>query len=65
MQHSYQVTIQADRYPTTYEVTGPHWHTAVFRAIKEWERRFKGSRTKELRIKALKGIIQLNGDEQR
>lgn len=53
---TYQATISADRYPTTYIVKATSWGTAANRAIRDWQKRFKGSRTESLSIKIVKGI---------
>lgn len=44
----------ADRYPTDYTVQASGWSTAIARAVKEWKKRFKGSRADELKIRAVK-----------
>lgn len=51
----YRITISADRYPTEWSVEATSWATAVARAIRLWQKRFKGSRTEELRVTAVKG----------
>jgi hypothetical protein len=53
----YRVTIIGDRYPTDYNVEASNWGTAIARAVREWCKRFKGSRTTELKIKAIKSTI--------
>ena len=50
----YRVSITGDRYPTEYAVQASGWATAASRAIKEWKKRFKGSRTSELSVKITK-----------
>lgn len=50
----YRVKILADKYPTEYNVNASSWGTAISRAIKEWKKRFKGSRATELKITAIK-----------
>ena len=60
----YRVKITADKYPTEYIVNASGWGTAVNRAIKEWKKRFKGSRPSELRIHAIKGGQLLKAEEQ-
>ena len=52
---SYQITVTADKFPTSYNVKANSWNTAVARGVREWKKRFKGSRTKELKIHAVKG----------
>lgn len=62
----YRVSIIADRYPTDYNVEASNWGTAVSRAIKEWQKRFKGCRADQLRIRAIKSSTLLkaeNGNE--
>ena len=51
---NYHVSITGDRYPTEYTVQATGWPTAIARAIREWKKRFKGSRTTELKIRAIK-----------
>jgi hypothetical protein len=51
---TYRVKIIGDRYPTDYTVQASGWATAAGRAVREWQKRFKGSRTKELSIKMWK-----------
>ena len=62
----YRVIIRADKYPTEYNVEASGWATGVARAIREWKKRFKGSRTDELTIKAVKSspILRANGEEK-
>ena len=50
----YKVRITSDKYPTDWEVEASSWHTAVARAVKQWQQRFKGSRVKELYISIVK-----------
>ena len=50
----YRVQITGDKYPTDYTVQASSWGTAINRAVREWQRKFKGSRTGELKIKAIK-----------
>lgn len=61
---TFRVIITGDRYPTEYTVEATGWHTAISRAIKEWKGRFKGSRTGELRIRAIKGGKLLTSHEE-
>lgn len=51
----FRVSITADKYPTEYTVQASSWGTAVNRAVKQWQKRFSGSRTSELKIHAVKG----------
>jgi hypothetical protein len=46
----YRATISADRFPMDFTVSASDWPTAVSRAVKAWKKRFKGSRTDELKI---------------
>jgi hypothetical protein len=55
MKH-FKVTITGDRFPTEYMVTGTSWATAAGRAVRLWQKRFKGSRTPTLSIRIVKGI---------
>lgn len=52
---TFRVTIIGDKYPTEYTIQATGFPTAVSRAIREWQRRFKGSRTPDLRIHVVKG----------
>lgn len=53
---TYKIIIRADKYPMEYIVEASSWSSAIGRAIREWKKRFKGSRTTELDIKAFKGF---------
>jgi len=53
---NYQVTVQSDRYPMTYNVEASSWETAVSRGVKLWKKRFKGSRASTLKITVVKGL---------
>jgi len=53
----FRVKIIADRYPTEYAVQASSWGTAINRAVKQWQKRFKGSRASELRVQAIKGGV--------
>lgn len=61
---SFRVKITADKWPTDFVVEASGWGTAVNRAIGEWKRKFKGSRTKELKIHAVVGSPILRTDEK-
>lgn len=50
----FRVKIIADRYPTDYEVQASSWGTAINRAVKQWQKRFKGNHASELKIQAVK-----------
>lgn len=45
-----------DRYPTEYVVQASSWGTAAARAIRQWQKRFRGSRTEELKVTIIKGV---------
>lgn len=51
---TYRIKITGDKWPTEYIVQASNWHTGIARAVKEWHRKFKGSRTSELKIHAIK-----------
>lgn len=51
---SYKVTIQADRYPTDYDVAGGSLQGAVSKAIREWRKKFRYSHAKIFHITAIK-----------
>jgi predicted Zn-dependent protease len=59
---AYRVQIIADKWPSDYTVEANSWATAVARAIREWAKRFKGSRTTTLKIVATKGGQVLRGE---
>jgi hypothetical protein len=61
MRHEYHITITGDRYPTYFGVIGSSWQGAISEAIRSWKKKFKGSRTKELRIVVQK--ITINNEE--
>lgn len=52
---AFRIKITGDKYPTEYVVEATGWSTAISRAVKEWKKRFKGSRATELKIHAIKG----------
>ncbi len=60
---TYRVSITADKYPTEYTVQATGWPTAVARAIREWKKKFKGSRATELKIRAIKSSPLLLADK--
>lgn len=62
MRH-YNITITADRYPTTYEVQASNWATALARATRLWAKKFRGCRADTLKINAIKGGISGTIDE--
>lgn len=62
----YRITIIADRYPTDYNVEASNWGTALARAAREWQKRFKGSRASVISVRAVKSTTLLrakNGEE--
>lgn len=64
----FKAIIIADRYPTEYTIQASSWPTAVARAVREWAKKFKGSRTAKLTIKIVKaGAIlkaeKMNGEQ--
>ncbi len=52
----YHVVVTGDRYPTEYNVKASGWPTAAARAAREWQKRFKGSRTETLSFRITKGV---------
>lgn len=64
MKKAYRIGITGDRYPTEYIVEASGWATAVARAIREWKKRFKGSKTDKLIIRAFKGHAVLRSEKQ-
>ena len=60
----YRITISGDKYPTDYNVEASNWGTAVARATREWCKRFKGSRTTELKIRAIKSTTLIRSEEK-
>ena len=62
----YRITITADRYSTDYNVEASNWGTALARAARKWQKRFKGSRASVIRVQAVKSTTLLrakNGNE--
>jgi hypothetical protein len=59
----YRVTIQADKWPSDYHVQASGWGTAVSRAIREWKKKFKGSRASEMTIKVYKSSDVLTAEK--
>ena len=60
----YRITISADKFPTDYTVQASSWGTAINRAVKEWQKRFKGSRATELKVRAFKSGDLLKENEE-
>ena len=62
----FRITITGDRFPTDYNIEASGWATAIGRAVREWKKRFKGSRVTELKIRAIKSspIIRTIDDEK-
>jgi len=54
---NYRIQIIGDKYPKEFLVSASNWGTAAARAIREWKKTSigKGSRTKELTLKIIKG----------
>jgi hypothetical protein len=46
----YKATIYGDKYPTDYQVEASNWATASARSVREWQKRFKGNRAKQIKI---------------
>ncbi|UCC95922.1 MAG: hypothetical protein JSW40_04020 [Candidatus Omnitrophota bacterium] len=63
---AFKITIRADKYPMDYVVQASDWSPAISRAVREWKKRFKGSRTIKLSITAVKAeiVLQANGEEK-
>lgn len=55
MKH-YKATITGDKYPMEFTVEASSWSTAVARATRLWQKRFKGSRADTLSIRITKGL---------
>lgn len=51
---TFRATISADKYPMDFEIQASGWATASARAVRAWTKRFKGSRTTELKIRIVK-----------
>ena len=60
----YRISVSADRYPTDYTVQASNWGTAINRAVKEWQKRFKGSRASTLSVKATKSGVLLKAEDK-
>ena len=56
----YRVKITGDRFPTDYNVQASCWATGIARAVREWQKRFKGNRTEFLNIRAIKSTPLLD-----
>lgn len=51
----YRITVTGDKYPTDYNIEASSWATAISRAVREWQKqKGKGSRTDELKVRALR-----------
>lgn len=50
----YQATIIGDRYPMKFSTEASSWHTAAARVVKQYQQRFKGSRTNTITIKMVR-----------
>jgi hypothetical protein len=50
----YRATITGDRFPLDFTVEATSWPTAVSRATRAWQKRFKGNRTPTLTIRIVK-----------
>lgn len=62
---TYHVTIRADKYPTDYTVSGKtvSWQGAISKAINQWRKRFKGSRTEEMHIRVIRSTQTLTSED--
>ena len=62
----FRITIRADKFPLDFNVNASDWSTAIARAVREWKKRFKGSRTTELHIKAIRSgeLLTTNSKEE-
>lgn len=56
----FRIKVQADKYPTEFNVEASNVATATARAMREWQKKFKGSRASEWSIKVIKsnGVIR-------
>lgn len=52
---TFRINVQADRYPTEYVVEATGAATAVSRAMRDWKKRFKGSRATEWTVRIVAG----------
>jgi hypothetical protein len=52
----YKATITGDKYPMDFTVEASSWSTAASRAVRLWQKRFKGSRADTLSIRITKGL---------
>ncbi len=54
----YRAEVFADKWPYRVSVEASSWPTAAARATREWQKRFKGSRTETLTIKIVRGGVK-------
>ncbi len=59
----YRIRVTGDRYPTDFNVEASGWATAVGRAVREWQKKFKGSRASEIKIRAIKSTPIIRDSE--
>ena len=50
----YRISISGDKWSSDFTVQASGWSTAISRAVREWQKKNKGSRTEKLSIKAVK-----------
>lgn len=51
---TYKATIIGDRYPMTFQTEASSWATATARLVRQYQKRFKGSRADQLSIKVVR-----------
>lgn len=59
----YKVSVAGEKWASDFVVQASGWPTAVARAIREWQKKNKGSKTEKLTIKAMKGGELLKENE--
>lgn len=61
----YRLIIRADKYPTEYTVEANKIETAIFRGVREWKKKFKGTKVSEMSIKVIVGgqLLHENDEE--
>lgn len=63
----FRVIIRGSKYPMEYIVQASGWPTAAARGVREWKKRFKGSRVDKLQITIIKSgkLLTENNSESK
>jgi hypothetical protein len=59
----FNVQIMADRFPTEYNVEASDVTTAAARALRQWKKRFRGSRAQEWNLRIVKANIPKHAEQ--